>query len=588
MCGIIGYKGDDKANSVVLQGLKSLEYRGYDSWGIANINNQEINHSKQVGKIGHIKLENLNLKQTNIAIGHTRWATHGNVTQTNAHPHFSEDQKIAVVHNGIVENFQEIKDSLDQKGYKFLSQTDTEVIPQLIHFYHYKRKLSFKEAVRQAALKLDGYYAFVAIKHDSDQIIGARNGSPLVLGIGKNEYFAASDVPAFINHTKKVIYLNDNEMFIINHNIEIFNIESNKPVEHSIIKIDWDAEQAQKGIFKHFMLKEISEQKYTIRKAIEQPPHLIKKVTNMIKNSIGVFFVACGTSYHAGLAGSYLFSTIAKEHANVVLASEFPNYHDFLTKDTLMIAISQSGETADLLEAVRVAKQKGVKIISIVNVMGSTLMRLSDESVLMNAGPEICVLSTKSYTSQVAILTLLAYSLAGRYEQGRKYIEEASHYVDEIIDNNIEDIQKLANQLKDSKDIFIIGRDLAYPTALESALKIKEVSYIHAEGFAGGELKHGTIALIEDKVPVIVLNTEKTKKEITSNAMEVKSRGAYLIGINDEPNDIYDHYIYVPSVGITDPILDIIPIQILSYYLALARDCDPDKPRNLAKSVTVK
>ncbi len=594
MCGIIGYKGNNKANSVVLNGLKSLEYRGYDSWGVANINDGVISYAKQIGKIGHIQLDDLNLKQSNLAIGHTRWATHGYVTKENAHPHFSFDKKIAVVHNGIIENFQEIKGFLDQNGYKFVSQTDTETIPQLIHYYHYKKNLSFKESVRQVALKLEGYYAFVAIKHDSDQIIGARNGSPLVLGIGdkdnktEDEFFAASDIPAFLDHTKKVVYLEDNEMFVIDKGLEIFDIETNKPIDYNITNITWDAEQAQKGEFKHFMLKEISEQKFTIKKAIEQPKGVIDKAVNMINNCKGVFFVACGTSYHAGLAGCYLFSSIAKKHANVVLASEFPNYQDFLTKDTLMIAISQSGETADLLQAVRVAKKKGVKILSVVNVMGSTLMRMSDESVLMNAGPEICVLSTKSYTSQVAILTLLAYTLAGKYEEGKSFIEEASGYVDEIIDNNIEDIKKLAYQLKDSRDIFVIGRDLAYPTAMECALKIKEVSYIHAEGFAGGELKHGTIALIEKDVPVIVLNTEKTKKEITGNAMEVKSRGAYLVGINDEPNDIYDHYIYVPSVGATDPILDIIPVQLFAYYLAIARGCDPDKPRNLAKSVTVK
>ncbi len=586
MCGIIGYKGQGNAISIVINGLKTLEYRGYDSWGIGCLNNNSFSTHKKIGQIGNVLIENIPVEQANICLGHTRWATSGSVTQTNAHPHLSNNKQILVVHNGIIENFQELKEFLMQKKINFYSQTDTEIIPNLIQYY-LSQNNSFKESVRKTMQRLEGSSAFVAI-NEKGEMAGARDGSPLVLGKNNNDFFAASDVPAFLNHTNQAIYLNDGQMFHINSKLEIFDVKTNQEIQYNIKTIDWTIEDAKKGNYKHFMLKEICEQKHTIKQSIEQDKKLIQEVTQMIKNAKGVFFVACGTSYNACLSASYLFSEICNMHINVVLASEFPHYQNFLNKDTLMIAVSQSGETADLLDAVKVAKAKGVKVISIVNVMGSTLMRISDKTIMMNAGPEICVLSTKSYTSQVAIFILLAYSVANKFQEGKSYIEEACGYVDEVIDNNIEDLKELAEKIKNQKDFFLIGRDLACPSAMEGALKIKEVSYIHAEGFAGGELKHGPIALIEQGVPVIVLHTEKTRKQILSNALEVKLRGAYIIGIDDQPNDAFDFYIYVPTAGITDPLLDIIPIQILSYYLALARNCDPDKPRNLAKSVTVR
>jgi glucosamine--fructose-6-phosphate aminotransferase (isomerizing) len=360
------------------------------------------------------------------------------------------------------------------------------------------------------------------------------------------------------------------------------------PVTRKETEINWTVEQAKKGNFPHFMLKEITDQKLTVKRAVEQDSELVKTAIKMMNDAVGIFFVGCGTSYHACVSASYEFSHVAKKHVNVVLASEFRNYEDFLNDKTLVVAVSQSGETADLLDAVRIAKQHKVKILSIVNVMGSTLTRMSDETIMMNSGPEICVLSTKSYTSQLAILLMLAYGIAGKIETGKKMIKDASDKIEKIIDINLETLKSVANKIKDSKDLFLIGRDLAYPSALEGALKIKEVSYIHAEGFAGGELKHGTIALIEKDVPVIVLATEKTRKFILSNAAEVKARGGYIIGIDSLNNEIYDYHIQIPELNSANPILMIIPVQILAYYLALARNLDPDKPRNLAKSVTVK
>ncbi len=586
MCGIIGYKGNKNANEIVIKGLKRLEYRGYDSFGIAS-KNSTLKIFKKVGQIGKISIDDLKLKESNIAVGHTRWATTGAVTEENAHPHISQDNKIAVVHNGIVENYQQIKEFLIKQGLKFKSQTDTEVIPQHI-YYLMKKGFSFEEAVKKTLNKLEGFFAIVAIHQDSETIIGARRGSPLVLGISKDEFFLASDVPAFLEYTRDVIYLDDDEIAVINNTYNIYNLENNTRVNKQIHRINWNLEQAQKENFPHYMLKEINEQKFTVKKSIEQPPELINKVINMIKEAYGVFFVGCGTSYHACVTSSYTFAHIAKKHVNTVIASEFRNYENFLTDKSLIIAVSQSGETADLLDAVKVAKQHNCKIISICNVMGSTLTRLADESIMMNSGPEICVLSTKTYTAQLAILLMLAYGTADRLDKAKKRIREASNTIPKIIDDNLIRLKQLANKLKDNKSFFLLGRDLAYPSALEGALKIKEVSYIHAEGFAGGELKHGTIALIEKNTPVISLVTKWTKSLILSNTMEVKSRGAYIIGINEEDNELYDYFIKVPELGNANPIVMIIPIQILAYYLALELGLDPDHPRNLAKSVTVK
>ncbi len=585
MCGIIGYFGNGKGSSVVMHGLKLLEYRGYDSWGIAFVQEDGFFIKKAVGKINGSEIENISKMPSNIALGHTRWATHGGITEINTHPHFSSDQHIAVVHNGIIENFQNLKKFLIDEGYIFKSETDTEVIPLLIEYF--MRNHTFLEAFKLTLDRLEGSYSILV--SDGNILVGARNGSPLVLGIGNGEYFLASDVPAFLIHTNKVVFLEDYDLLVLDNNGYILsNIKQEDEIVRDVKSVDWNIEQAKLDAFPHFMLKEIYEQKFTIKRAIEQDAEIMNIATKMIQQSFGVFFVGCGTSYHACVSASYVFSKVAKKHVNVVLASEFRNYEHFLTHNTLIVAVSQSGETADLLDAVDFAKKHQCKILSIVNVVGSTLTRIADQNILMQAGPEICVLSTKSYTSQLALLILLAYSCVDKLKEGKNIVQKVSDNVELIINSNIKNLRDLADKIKDSKSIFLIGRELAYPSALEGALKIKEVSYIHAEGFAGGELKHGTIALVEKGTPVIVLCTENTKKLILSNAMEVKSRGAYVIGLSEKPNEIFDYFIPVPPFSLGDPIIFIIPIQILAYYLAIARGCDPDKPRNLAKSVTVK
>ena len=593
MCGIVAYKGQENTSKMLLQCIKSLEYRGYDSVGMAVKQNEEINMKKNIGKIDEVdKKENFSSLKGSIGIAHTRWATTGNVTKTNSHPHISNDKGVYIVHNGIIENYQELKKELKEKGIECQTETDSEVIPQFISYF-LSQKLPLNDAVRKTLLKLQGSFAIAGLTKEDNKLIIARRDSPLVLGVKENkegkEFFAASDVPAFLSETNKVIYLDDNEYgFIDNDEIKIFDLETNSQKEKKVINIEWDVEQAKKGEYPHFMLKEIYEQKHTIEKAIQQDSGLIKNVVKELKDAFGIFFVACGTSYHAAVSASYIFTHVAKKHVNVVLASEFSNYESFITDKTVIVPISQSGETADLLDAVKTAKKKGSKIISIVNVMGSTLTRLSNLNIMMNSGPEICVLSTKSYTSQLAILILLAYTLAGKEEEGKKLIKEASNEVINIIDNNQGKIEKIAEKIKNQHSLFLIGRDLAYPSSLEGALKIKEVSYIHAEGFAGGELKHGTIALIEKDVPCIVFTTEATKHMILSNASEIKVRGGYIIGIDAENNQIYDDFIHIKELGNANPITMIVPVQILAYYLALKRDCDPDKPRNLAKSVTVR
>ncbi len=590
MCGIVGYIGNrTDIGNILLDSLKKLEYRGYDSCGIAAISENGILIKKDVGKIDHVneKLNFTELKGT-IGIAHTRWATHGGVTKENAHPHVSNNGKIAVVHNGIIENYQELKGFLKEKGFRFYSSTDTEVIPNLIEFEMGNGK-KFEDATKDALRKLEGSYAIIVLNAEEKKMIAARKGAPLVLGVAGSGYFVASDIPSFLENTKNVIYLHDSDVVFLGDSLAIFNLLENKEVTRPVDTVEWKLEQAIKGNFDHFMLKEISEQVETIQRAIEQDKAIIFEIAQQVKDAKGVFFVACGTSYHACLTASYLFSEIAKMHVNVVVASEFPSYEDFLTDKTLVIAVSQSGETADVLDAVKTAKSKNSKVISLVNVMGSSLHRYSDTSLMMHAGPEISVVATKTYTSQLAILTLLAYALAGNYERGKQELKYLWNLIYNLTSANTkEGIKQLAEKLQDSQHIFLIGRGLQYPTALEAALKIKEVSYIHAEGFSGGELKHGPITLIEKGTPCIAFLSEDNEKETISNAIEIKSRGGYIIGVASKNNEVFDFFIKVPEVGHMNPIAQIIPIQILGYQLALLRGHDPDRPRNLAKSVTVK
>jgi len=589
MCGIIGYIGNKEASPIIFNGLKRLEYRGYDSAGIA-ISSSGIQIKKDIGRVDDInkKLDFLSM-QGNYGIGHTRWATHGGVTQTNAHPHLSNNKKIVVIHNGIVENYLEIKKMLQDHGFSFYSETDTETIPNLIEFEMSQGK-TFEQAAMDAMKQLEGYYAVLAMFEGERKIIGSRNGSPLVVGVGNGESFLASDIPAFLEHTKEVMYIHDNDFVVLDGNgVRFFTLKDDKQAKRPVHSVDWDSKQAQKGDFDHFMMKEITEQVETVKSAANQDRDILFEVADEIKKARGVFLVACGSSYHACLTASYLFSKIANMHVNVVLGSEFTNYEHFLTPDALVLAVSQSGETIDVLDAVRTARRKGSKVMSIVNVIGSSLHRTSDKALMLNAGPEICVLSTKTYTAQLTVLSLLAYTVAGRYEEGKKSLEYLWNIIYNLTSANARDhIKTLAEKLKDKEHIFTIGRGLQYPTSLEAALKIKEVSYIHAEGFGGGELKHGPIALIEKDTPCIVFSSAENEKEILSNAMEIKARGGYIIGINSKNNEVFDFFIKVPEVADLNPVTQIIPIQILAYQLAILRGCDPDKPRNLAKSVTVK
>ena len=586
MCGIIGYTGNREASSVILDGLKKLEYRGYDSAGIATMD-PEIRIEKGVGKIGKMEFDMKNLTG-NIGIGHTRWATHGNVTENNTHPHLSNNKKIAVVHNGIIENYQELRTFLESKGFVFNSQTDTEVIPNLIEFNMIDDN-DFLKAVKKSINMLEGSYALVIMYEGLKKLVAVRKDSPLVIGVGEDEFFVASDVPAFLDYTKKVIYLHENDLAILNKDVKVFNLKKDKFVSRPVHDIDWDIEQAKKGNFEHFMLKEITEQADTIQSTIRNNVESIKRVADAIKKARGIYFVGCGSSYHACLSASYKFSSLAKKHVNVALASEFSNYKDFLIPESLVIAVSQSGETADVLEAVKAAKEKGSKVVSIVNVTGSSLTRESDELLMMNSGPEICVLSTKTYTSQLVLLTLLAYAIADRYEEGKRKLQDLINYIYHLTSANARSyIKNLSEKIKKSDHIYVIGRGLQYPTSLEAALKIKEVSYIHTEGFAGGELKHGAIALIEKGTPCIVFTSKNTEKQTISNAAELKARGAFIIGIGPNNNPLFDFFIKVVESEEANSICQIIPIQILAYQLALLRGLDPDRPRNLAKSVTVK
>jgi glutamine---fructose-6-phosphate transaminase (isomerizing) len=587
MCGIIGYSGDRDAAPLIKDGLESLEYRGYDSCGILVVNG-EMECLKNIGKIKDV-LENNDFlkKKGKLGIGHTRWATHGGVTIENSHPHLSNNREIAVAHNGIIENYQELRDFLKKEGFVFSSETDSEIIPNLIEFH--MRDNSFFDSIKIALKQLEGSYALVIVSLKDKFLVGARKESPLVVGVGENEYFIASDIPAFLEYTKNVIYLEDGDIVLLNGDMKIFNLQEDKDVERPISTVAWDVEQAKKGDFDHFMLKEMTEQADVIGKSIGQSQEIIDDVVGEIRKAKNIYFVGCGTAYHACLTGCYFFSKIAKLRCEPLLGSEFLTKIDLVGEGDVVIAVSQSGETADTLEGVRAAKAKGAKIISIVNVMGSTLVRESDLTILQNAGPEICVLSTKSYTSQLAILTLLTYALIGELEEGRSKLKELIRYIFYLTSWRMRlQIRNLAGRLKDVDHIYLIGRGFQYPTAIEAALKIKEVSYIHAEGFAGGELKHGSIALIDEGTPCIVFTSKETEKKIVSNALELKARGAYIIGVGPNDNEVFDYFIKVREADVANSICQIIPIQILAYQLALLRGCDPDKPRNLAKSVTVK
>lgn len=590
MCGIAGYKGTHDANQVVIEGLRRLEYRGYDSWGIASISQDHIELLRREGRIGQVSIQNVG-KSSGISIGHTRWATHGGVCESNAHPHLSFDSKVAVVHNGIIENFQELRHELEHEGICLKSQTDTEVIPHLIALQLKKEDISFSEAVRMVCGVLKGSFAIVAVHQDFDEIVVARDGSPVVIGVhwdeSEKEFFVASDVTAFLDRTKQVVYLRDGDLAVINSRLDVFRISDASPVQYKIEMVPWSLEEAAKGEFHYFMEKEIHEQPQSVINALNQDQKTMGIIIGSLEKASRIFLVGCGTSAHAAWAGQMWLRTLGHVDAQVVLASEFEMIGPLLTSKDVVVALSQSGETADVLAAVKSAKLHGVTIISIVNVIGSTLARQSDAVLLMRSGPEICVLATKSYLAELTILANIACRL-GKEWDCEKSMASLSSIINSVITSTSDHMKALAPRISSAKDVLMIGRGRMFPTALEAALKLKEVSYLHAEGFAGGELKHGSIALVEKGVPVIVFADNDSRDLIISNAMEVKARGGWVIGVDSKPNEAYDVLIQVPDAGVLQPMISVIPLQLLSYFVAVHKGLDPDKPRNLAKSVTVK
>ncbi len=591
MCGIVGYIGAKNGAPVVVDGLKRLEYRGYDSWGIATAKEDKIEFHKQVGKIGGFELKrDLPKFEGSICIGHTRWATHGGVTETNSHPHFSCDKKIAVVHNGIVENYQELRAELEKKGHKFASQTDTEVIAHLIE-ENLKTVKGLRAAVLKTLRKLEGSYALGVIMAGEKRLIGARKGSPLVLGIGNGEFYLGSDVPAFLKHTNKVVFLDEFQMVeIADDKYTVMDVKSGDEVKVKVTTIEWDLDEAEKGGHPHFMIKEMLEQPTVIEKTAGISEDELSPAVKMIEKAKNIYIVACGTALHAGMYGSYLFALENGIMMQPISAGEFPHFGSLVKKGDLIITVSQSGETADVLEAVKSAQKSGAKVLALVNVMGSSLMRLADYSLLTKAGPEICVLSTKAYVSQQAMFVMLSAALKDEVGKAKKMLKKVKEDVENILSKESrKKIEKMSKKLASVDNIYALGRGINYSNALESCLKIKEVSYIHAEGFGGGDLKHGPIALIEKDVPVLVFAAnDGVDKEMVSNAMEVKARGAEVIGISYQNNEVFEQYLPVADNGLLTPLSAIVYSQLMAYYIALDKKLDPDKPRNLAKSVTVK
>lgn len=608
MCGIVGYVGDQEAQPILLNGLKKLEYRGYDSAGIAVLNGQgKMQLTKSKGRLAALeeKLKENTLRGT-VGIGHTRWATHGVPSEQNSHPHTNQKKTISVVHNGIIENYLHLRQWLTSKGYHFYSETDTEVIPNLIDYYHENDLL---EAVMKAISKIEGSYALgIMSTSEPDKIIAVRKDSPLVVGVGSDEYFIASDVPAILNYTRDFIYLDDKEFAVIGKDgVQVYTQEgekTEKPVKH----VTWSHDAAEKGGYEHFMLKEIFEQPNAIkatmtsRIVLGQPVRLddISFTEEQINGIEKIFIVACGTAYHAGMIGKNVIEKLARIPVEVDIASEFRYRNPLLTDKTLLIVMSQSGETADTLAALREAKSRGVKVLAVTNVVGSSIAREADEVLYTWAGPEIAVASTKAYTTQLIAMYILAlYFAQHKHTLSPEEIEAIKsdmltlpQKAEKVLEQR-ETLQHFASNTYMHKNMFFLGRGIDYAIAMEGALKVKEISYIHSEAYAGGELKHGTIALIENGTVVIALATQSDLYDkMISNIREVTTRGAKVLGFAAEGNtaieQIVDSALYVPRVqDVLLPVLAVIPLQLLAYYIAVQRGCDVDKPRNLAKSVTV-
>lgn len=607
MCGIVGYLGNRMATEVLVEGLSKLEYRGYDSAGVAINTGNELEIRKFKGRLA-VLAEDLEKNPINggLGIGHTRWATHGEPSDVNSHPHFNMDRTIAVVHNGIIENYMELKEELQAEGVKFLSQTDTEVVAHLVDKYYEGNLL---DAVYKATQRLRGAYALGVICKDNNQeLVSVRKDSPLVVGLGDGENFIASDIPAILKYTRNVYFLENGEfVHIVGDKVTILN-ENREVVNKEVNEITWDVEAASKGGYEHFMLKEIYEQPNGVKETLVRrlnengEIHLddIKMTKEDLDNINRVYIVACGTAYHAGLIGKFTIEKFAKIPVITDIASEFRYRDPFIDDKTLLILVSQSGETADTLASLRYAKERGARILSVTNVVGSSIARESDDVFYTWAGPEISVASTKAYTTQLVSFYMIALDFAIKkgtinreyYNEMIEKLKEMPSKVEEALKQE-DHIKEIAKTLKEKHSAFYLGRGLDYNIAMEGALKIKEISYIHAEAFAAGELKHGTIALIEKGTPVVAIASQgELFEKMVSNMEEVRARGAYVIAVAQEKNKEVeksaDEVIYIPNVeDVLSSILTVLPLQLLSYYVAVERGCDVDKPRNLAKSVTV-
>jgi glucosamine--fructose-6-phosphate aminotransferase (isomerizing) len=588
VCSIIGYKGQLDVAPLLVNSLGRMEYRGYDSVGIATISDGKIILKKGVGKVADVnKKLDLGSLPGDTGVGHTRWATHGSVTNTNAHPHYGCTDSIAIVHNGIIENHKVLREELISLGHIFKSDTDSEVIAHLLEKYYLDQK-NIKKAVIDTCKRLEGAYAFVAVFEDGT-ICGSRYNEPLIIGSVDTGHFISSDILGFLEYTNKAIYLENRDTVILDSKtLQIFDMEG-KPVNRPVTQVAWELASVDKGKYAHHSLKEIHEQPVIVEKAGTQNSDRVKEFCNIVRNSRTVFLTGSGTSYHCALIAKHLLSNFAKIHAETMVSSEFQYTLDGIDNTSVLLAISQSGETADVLQAVKAAKHMGARILSIVNIPTSSLARISDLFLLIECGPEVGVAATKSFTAQLSLIYTIVDRLCNGclgFEADKVFLGGALR---EILDTEIE-IHRIAERLRDATDIYIIGRSIHYPIALEGALKLKELAYIHAEGMTAGELKHGPLALIESNSYVIIINpNDTTSNDNIATSHEIKTRGATIIGISDRPNDVYDIFIKIPSVkSIIYPIIEVLPFQILAYYLALANNADPDYPRNLAKSVTVK
>ncbi|MGB5824738.1 MAG: glutamine--fructose-6-phosphate transaminase (isomerizing) [Proteocatella sp.] len=607
MCGIVGYIGNKQAQDIIIGGLEKLVYRGYDSSGISIFNEDVLTTSKFKGRLS--VLDNYTKENPitgNVGIGHTRWATHGAPSDVNSHPHLNNKATIAVVHNGIIENYLTLKEELISNGYRFVSETDTEVVAHLVDCYY---KGDLLDAVFKAIQKLNGSFALGVIARDSpNEMIAVRKESPLIVGLGEDGNYIASDVPAILNHTRKVYFLDNGEVVRLTaDNVEVFDFERNK-VEKEVHTVEWSVDAATKGGYDHFMLKEVYEQphgiKETLTRRIDEDGYIklddIKLSAEDLNKINKIYIVACGTAYHAGRIGKLAIEKLAKIPVQTDIASEFRYSDPFVDENTLLILVSQSGETADTLAALREAKRKGARVLSITNVVGSSIARESDDVFYTWAGPEIAVASTKAYTTQLIAFYMVALNMA--IKKGtitkQKYFEiiDEMNTLSEKVKSLLEDTEPerlIAEKIKDKNSLFYLGRGADYQTALEGSLKLKEISYIFTEAFAAGELKHGTIALIEEGTPVVAIATQSDLVEkMISNIKEVKARGAYVYAIATEGETeiakVADEVIYIPdTLDILKPVLSVIPTQLIAYYTSLAKGIDVDKPRNLAKSVTV-